>query len=92
METGSLRWTFTGRVKGTQFDGLRPYDLRHAFAERLLDENVDVKAAAEMMRHSVRVFLKGCVKSDQARKIAAMRKLQKSRRKAKAQKDTDEPE
>ncbi len=85
MEPSNLRRTFEGMVKGTKFEKMTPYDLRHTFAQRLLDEGVDVKTAAELMRHSVEVFLKRYVKSDKARKIAAMKKLQESRKKAKEQ-------
>jgi integrase len=85
MEPSNLRRTFEGMVKSTKFQGMTPYDLRHTFAQRLLDENVDVKTAAELMRHSVDVFLERYVKSDKARKVAAMKKLQESRRRAKEQ-------
>ncbi|HZH98914.1 MAG TPA: tyrosine-type recombinase/integrase [Fimbriimonadaceae bacterium] len=79
MEPANLRRTFAGMVKGTKFDGMTPYDLRHTFAQRLLDEGVDVKTAAELMRHSVEVFLAKYVRSDPSRKIAAIQKLQIAR-------------
>lgn len=79
MEPANLRRCFHGMVKGTKFEGMDPYDLRHTFAMRLLEEGVDVKTAAELMRHSVEVFLRRYVKSDRARKIAAIRKMQEAR-------------
>jgi integrase len=79
MEPANLRRTFAGMVKGTKFEGMTPYDLRHTFAQRLLDENVDVKTAAELMRHSVEVFLDRYVRSDRARKLAAIKKLNASK-------------
>jgi len=75
IEPSNIRRTFSGMVKGTKFEGMTPYDLRHTFAQRLLDENVDVKTAAELMRHSVEVFLDRYVRSDRGRKLEAMRKL-----------------
>jgi integrase/recombinase XerD len=83
LEPGNLRRTFAGMVKGTKYEKLTPYDLRHTFAMRLLEEGVDVKTAAELMRHSVEVFLRRYVRSDKARKIAAMKKIQESRQRAK---------
>lgn len=79
MEPANIRRTFAGMVKDTKFEGMTPYHLRHTFAMRLLEAGVDLKTAAELMRHSVEVFLKRYVKSDRARKIAAMQKLRASR-------------
>ena len=64
-------------VKGTKFDWMNPYDLRHTFPQRLLDESVDVKTVAELMRHSVEVFLARYVRSDRARKMEATKKRRK---------------
>jgi len=79
LEPGNIRRSFAGMVKGTKFQGMKPYDLRHTFAQRLLDEGVDVKTAAELMRHSVEVFLARYVRSDRARKMEAIKKLNASR-------------
>jgi integrase len=75
METGNLRRTFTGMVKGTKFQGMKPYDLRHTFGMRLIEAGVDVRTAAEMMRHTPEVFLRRYVRSDKERKLDAIRKL-----------------
>lgn len=83
MEPANLRRTFAGMVKGTKFEGMTPYDLRHTYAMRLLEEGVDVKTAAELMRHSVEVFLRRYVRSDRDRKLEAKKKLQESRNKVK---------
>lgn len=77
LEPGNIRRSFAGMVKGTKFEGMKPYDLRHTFAQRLLDEGVDVKTAAELMRHSVEVFLSRYVRSDRARKMEAIKKLRR---------------
>ncbi|MBC8064294.1 MAG: tyrosine-type recombinase/integrase [Chlorobia bacterium] len=78
-EPSNLRRTFTGMVTGTKFEGMKPYDLRHTFAMRLLEAGVDVKTAAEMMRHSVEVFLRRYVRSDRSRKVDAIKKLRADR-------------
>jgi hypothetical protein len=44
-----------------------------------LNENVDVKTAAELMRHSPELFLRRYVKSDRARKLEAMKKMNAAR-------------
>jgi len=79
LELGNIRRSFAGMVKGTKSEGMKPYDLRHAFAQRLLDEGVDVKTAAELMRHSVEVFLARYVRSDRARKMEAIKKLRRGK-------------
>jgi integrase len=89
MEPANLRRAFQGMVKGTMFERMTPYDLRHTFAQRLLDENVDVQTAAELMRHSVEVFLRRYVQSDRARKVAAMKKIRDARRKLKDQRSDE---
>lgn len=86
MEPANIRRTFAGMVKGTKFEKLRPYDLRHTFAMRLLEAGGDVQTAAELMRHSVEVFLRRYVRSGRARKIAAMRKLDEAKERARAAK------
>ncbi len=78
IEPSNIRRTFSGMVKGTKFEGMTPYDLRHTFAQRLLDEGVDVKTAAELMRHSVEVFLARYVRSDRSRKLDAIKKLRRT--------------
>jgi integrase len=80
LEPSNIRRSFAGMVKGTKFEGMTPYDLRHTFAQRLLDEGVDVKTAAELMRHSVEVFLDRYVRSDRARKVEAMKRLQRAKK------------
>jgi integrase len=40
METGNLRRAFAGMVKGTELEGLRPYDLRHTAAMRSCSEPI----------------------------------------------------
>jgi integrase len=84
MEPGNLRRCFSGMVKGTKFERLTPYDLRHTFAMRMLEEGIDVQTAAEQMRHSTQVFLDKYVRSDRARKLAAARKMQEARERAKS--------
>jgi site-specific recombinase XerD len=79
LEPGNIRRSIAGMVRGTKFEGMKPYDLRHTFAQRLLDEGVDVKTAAEMMRHSVEVFLARYVRSDRARKMEAIKRLRKGK-------------
>jgi len=79
LEPGNTRRSFAGMVKGTKFEAMKPYDLRHTFAQRLLDEGVDVKTAAELMRHSVEVFLARYVRSDRGRKMEAIKKLRKGK-------------
>jgi len=85
METGNLRRAFTGMVKGTKFEGLKPYDLRHTFGMRLIEAGVDVRTSAEMMRHTPEVFLRRYVRSDKERKIDAIRKLNKDRKERKSE-------
>jgi integrase len=84
MEPGNLRRCFAGMVKGTKFEKLTPYDLRHTFAMRMIEEGIDVQTAAEQMRHSTQVFLDKYVRSDRARKLAAARKMQEARERAKS--------
>jgi|GEM_PF-2553834 len=84
MEPGNLRRCFAGMVKGTKFERLTPYDLRHTFAMRMIEEGIDVQTAAEQMRHSTQVFLNKYVRSDRARKLAAARKMQEARERAKS--------
>ena len=84
MEPGNLRRCFAGMVKDTKFEKLTPYDLRHTFAMRMIEEGIDVQTAAEQMRHSTQVFLDKYVRSDRARKLAAARKMQEARERAKS--------
>jgi integrase len=77
LEPANIRRDLAELLVGTPFEGLRPYDLRHTFAQRLLDEGVDVQTAAELLRHSTETFLRRYVRSDRDRKLAAMRKLER---------------
>lgn len=78
LEPSHIRRDLSALVNGTQFEGTRPYDLRHTFAQRLLDEGVDVQTAAELLRHSTETFLRRYVRSDRDRKLAAIRRLDSS--------------
>ena len=75
MEPGNLRKVFQRMVAGTEFADVNPYDLRHTFANELIDNGIDVKTAADMMRHSVEVFLKRYVRSNRDKQVEAMKKL-----------------
>jgi len=77
MRTENLRRSFQAAVKGTAFDGLNLYDLRHTFAMRLLEEGTDVRTVAELMRNSPEVVLKRYARSRDELKRKAVAKLRR---------------
>jgi len=38
LEPSNIRRSFAGMAKGTKFEGMKPDDPRHTFAQRLVDE------------------------------------------------------
>jgi integrase len=79
MQETSLRRTFASIVKGTEFEGLRPYDLRHTFATRALIEGVDVRTVAEILRNTPEVVLRRYVKSEKYLKKRAISNVFKAK-------------
>jgi integrase len=75
MEPGNLRKVFSRMITNTKFEGVTPYDLRHTFANELLRKRVDVKTAADLMRHSVETFLRRYVHGNETLKNDAIKKL-----------------
>ncbi len=75
MEPGNLRKVFKRMVSKTQFGDVTPYDLRHTFANELLRNGIDVKTAADLMRHSVETFLRRYVHGNETLKVDAIKKL-----------------
>jgi integrase len=75
----NLRRSFHAALQGTAYEGLTPYDLRHTFAMRLLEEGVDVQTAAELMRNTTEVFLRRYVRSRESLKREAVRKASRGR-------------
>ncbi len=66
-------------IKGTKFEGTGLHDLRRTFAMRLLESGVDVRTAAEMLRHDPQMLLKIYSRSRRDLKRAAMLIIQTSR-------------
>lgn len=79
MDDANLRRAYRYALAGTEFAGMLPYDLRHTFAMRLLEEGVDVQTAAELMRNSTETFLRRYVRSREALKREAVRKARGGR-------------
>lgn len=79
MSENNIRRLFAGIVAGTKFEGMTPYHLRHTFAMRLLEEGVDVRTVAELMRNTPEVVLRRYVRSRDELKKSAVGKLSKSR-------------
>jgi integrase len=79
MQETALRRTFASIVKGTEFEGLRPYDLRHTFATRALIEGVDVRTVAEILRNTPEVVLRRYVKSEKYLKKRAISNVFKAK-------------
>lgn len=75
MDPGNLRTIFKRMVCKTKFAGVTPYDLRHSFANELLRKGVDVKTAADLMRHSVETFLRRYIHGNESLKDEAIKKL-----------------
>jgi integrase len=71
----AIRRMFAGIVRGSEFEGMSPYDLRHTFAMRLLEEGADVRTVAEMMRSSPQVVLARYVRSRSDLKTKAAKSL-----------------
>ncbi len=74
-EPGNIRKIFSRMVAGTKFERVTPYDLRHTFANELLRNGVDVKTAADLMRHSVAMFLRRYLHGDESSKAKAIASL-----------------
>lgn len=72
IRTENLRRLWASLVKGSEFEGMDPYDLRHTYAQMLLDSGVDVRTGAELMGNTPEVFLRRYVRSDMERKHRAM--------------------
>lgn len=66
-------------VKGTKFVDVGLHDLRRTFAMRLLESGVDVRTAAEMLRHDPQMLLKIYSRSRRDLKRAAMLIIQTSK-------------
>ena len=75
LAEGNLRRMFHSMVKGTAFAGLLPYDLRHTFAMRLLEEGNDIRTVAELMRNTPEVVLNRYVRSRKDLKTKAVKDL-----------------
>jgi integrase len=58
-----MRRIFITMVQDTEFHNLRPYDLRHTAAMRMLEEGTDVRTVAEILRNSPEVILTRYAKS-----------------------------
>lgn len=72
VQESALRRTFASIVKGTEFEGMKPYDLRHTFATRALVAGVDVRTIAELLRNTPEVVLRRYVKSERSLKTSAI--------------------
>jgi len=75
MGETNLRRLFSALTLGTEFQGMTPYDLRHTFAMLLLERGVDVRTAAELMRHSPEMLVNRYAKSRRDLKVQALGKL-----------------
>lgn len=75
LSVANLRRLFRAMTKKTPFDGMRPYELRHTCAQRMVELGVDPRTAAEVMRHSVAVMLNVYVRSNENLKRDALSKL-----------------
>jgi integrase len=58
-------------LRGTPLEGLKPYDLRHTAAMRLL-QRTDLRTAAEIMRHSPQMLLEKYARSRRELKLQAI--------------------
>ena len=75
MQEGNIRRAFAAFTKKTKFAGLKPYDLRHTCAMRLLEEGIDVRTVAELLGNSPEIVLRRYAKSRPELKINAIAKL-----------------
>lgn len=75
-DPGNIRTIFKRMVCNTKFADVTPYDLRHTFANELLQNGVDVKTAADLMRHSVETFLRRYIHGNETLKDDAISKLE----------------
>lgn len=75
MGDNNVRRLFASMVKGTKFEGMSPYDLRHTFAMRLLEEGTDIRTVAELMRNTPDVVLRRYARSREDLKKQAVMKL-----------------
>lgn len=62
-------------VKGTEFQGTTPHDLRSTFGMLLLEAQVDVRTASEMLGHSPEVLARIYARSRKEVKLDALQKL-----------------
>ena len=72
LSVHNLRRVFKAMTKGTPFDGMHPYELRHTCAQRMIEMGIDPRTASEIMRHSVETMLKVYVRSNDALKRTAI--------------------
>lgn len=73
----NIRQTFARFTKGTPFEGMKPYDLRHTCAMRLLEEGVDARTVAEILGNTPTVVLQSYARSRPDLKRAAIAKLRR---------------
>lgn len=71
----SLHKWWTDTLKGTEFEGMTPHDLRSTFGMLLLEATVDVRTASEIMGHSPAVLAKIYARSRKEVKLDALRKV-----------------
>lgn len=62
-------------VEGTEFHGLKPYDLRSTAGTLMLQAGVDIRTAAEIMGHSPEMLARVYARSRNSVKVDAIRKV-----------------
>lgn len=72
MRPTNIRRALTELVAGTALEGISPHDLRHTYGMRLLESGVDLRTAAELMRHDPIMLAKVYARSRRDLKRAAL--------------------